>query len=75
MNLGEKVAEVICDGPAPAIGARIYHEDDADRPGMVRRIAAIVTAQDARIERFDCSLLVIARVESSGVFPRRNDED
>jgi hypothetical protein len=72
MNDGVKVTEVWCDGPAPAIGARIYHETDADTPGMVKRTTAIVTAQDAHIERFNCFLLVIARMEGSGVFPRRD---
>lgn len=71
MNLGEKVVEAMCDGPVPSIGARIYHETDADNPDMVKRTMAIVTAQDAHIDRFRCCLLVIARVERCEVFSRK----
>lgn len=72
VNLGEMVDEVMCNGPAPAIEARVYLTRDHSDPDMCVRTTAIVTAQDAHIERSSCRLLVIARVESHGTFPRRD---
>jgi hypothetical protein len=63
----------MCDGAPPGIGAKVYYETFGD-PGMMKRITAVVTAQDAHVD-YDrnCYLLVIARVESSGMFPIRED--
>jgi hypothetical protein len=69
---GETIQEIECDGHAPSIGARVYQETDADDPGMVRHTEATVTAQDARVDRFNCYLLVIAKVTHSHVFQRRD---
>ena len=81
LNDGVLVDEVMCDGPAPAIGAKVYLSErkyDAvghpDHPCRVRKTTAIVTAQDVSIYDQNSYLLVIARVESRGVLPAREVE-
>jgi hypothetical protein len=77
MNDGHQVDEVMCDGAPPGIGAKVYYETFGEpnmgRPTM-KRITAVVTAQDAHVDyNRNCYLLVIARVESSGMFPMSED--
>jgi hypothetical protein len=80
-GVAEVVEEVMCDGAPPAIGARIWLEQDKydaesypEDPCRVLKTLATVISQDARIlNGHNCFLTLRAKIESRGVFPRRDD--
>jgi hypothetical protein len=81
-DLAEVRDEIMCDGAPPAIGARIWLEQDEldvvnySGPCRVRKTSATVISQDARIlNGHNCFLTLRAKIDSRGFFPRRGRED